>query len=135
MDEGAQRRGRGMRETPPDGLEAVGGGPEPSPWKHRCVRATHRRYGRHGPVLTLVPLVPGSPGSPVSPWKNRQDTMTHNDGRPPQAQPLAPAPLRAKLTFCPGGPCGPSGPCIPGNPMTPCNPGRPLSPCGGGGSH
>lgn len=31
VDEGAQRRGRGTGETPPDGLEAAGGGPEPSP--------------------------------------------------------------------------------------------------------
>jgi hypothetical protein len=43
---------------------------------------------------------------------------------------IHPPPIPVKLTFCPGGPCGPSGPCIPGNPMTPCNPGKPLSPCG-----
>lgn len=42
---------------------------------------------------------------------------------------IHPSSIPVELTFCPGGPCGPSGPCIPGNPITPCKPGKPLSPC------
>lgn len=56
--------------------------------------------------------------------RRAQVTVTR---RAPSA--IQPSLIPVELTFCPGGPCGPSGPCIPGNPMTPCNPGKPLSPC------
>lgn len=56
--------------------------------------------------------------------RRAQVTVTR---RAPSA--IHPPSIPVKPTFCPGGPCGPSGPCIPGNPMTPCSPGKPLSPC------
>ena len=130
---GPEKEGAG--ETTPEVWRRRVGVRSPPPGSIAVSEPAHRCYRPHGPRTHSRPFSAWQSGLAGVTLEGTDKTrwlatMTQTISGPPPA----PAPVRAKLTFCPGGPCGPSGPCIPGNPMTPCNPGRPLSPCGGGES-